>query len=70
MSCADEAGHGDHSPNGGGNGGHVHGPGCDHAHDVPLEAGPSDSLYTVIDTEHVVALNAAGGGEKGRVVIK
>lgn len=71
MSCADEAGHGDHSHgNGGGGGGHTHGPGCDHAHDVPLESGPSDSLYTVIDTEHVVALNAAGGGEKGRVVIK
>jgi hypothetical protein len=27
-------------------------------------------LYPVVDTEHVVALNAAGGGEKGRVVIK
>jgi hypothetical protein len=57
MPCADEA----HD--------HTHGPGCDHD-DVPLEAGPVDSLYTVIDTEHVVALNAEGGGEQGRVVIK
>lgn len=49
---------------------HDHG-GCDgHDHDIPLSAGPTDSLYPVIDTEHVVALNAAGGGEKGRVVIK
>ncbi|GMK55286.1 hypothetical protein CspeluHIS016_0203420 [Cutaneotrichosporon spelunceum] len=35
-----------------------------------MEAGPADSLYTVVDTEHVVALNAAGGAEQGRVVIK
>lgn len=58
MPCSDEA-HG-----------HDHNGGCEHDHDVPLAAGPTDSLYPVIDTEHVVALNAAGGAEKGRVVIK
>lgn len=42
----------------------------DHDHDIPLENGPQDSLYKVVDTEHVVALNAEGGPEKGRVVIK
>ncbi|BEJ16206.1 hypothetical protein CspHIS471_0508110 [Cutaneotrichosporon sp. HIS471] len=60
MSCAHEAGH-DH---------HDHGDHEGHDHDVPMEAGPADSLYKVIDTEHVVALNAEGGAERGRVVIK
>ncbi|WOO78509.1 PITH domain-containing protein [Vanrija pseudolonga] len=66
SSCADEAGGHGHSHD---HHGHDHGH-DGHDHDVPLEAGPSDSLYGVIDTEHVVALNAAGGGEQGRVVIK
>lgn len=55
MSCAHE--HGEHGHDG-------------HDHDVPLSAGPSDNLYPVIDTEHVVALNALGGADRGRVVIK
>lgn len=55
MSCAHEHDHGDHEG---------------HDHDVPLSSGPSDSLYPVIDTEHVVALNGKGGAERGRVVIK
>lgn len=42
----------------------------DHDHDIPLESGPQDSLYKVVDTEHVRALNADGGPEKGKVVIK
>ena len=41
-----------------------------HSHDVPLSSGPADSLYTQIDIAHVVALNAKGGAEAGRVVIK
>lgn len=67
MSCQDEAGAHDHGCAGHdqGHGGHD-----GHDHDVPMEAGPADSLYPVIDTEHVVAMNAAGGGEQGRVVIK
>lgn len=66
SSCADEGGGHGH-----GHDHHDHEHGHDgHDHDVPLEAGPSDTLYGVIDTEHVVALNAAGGGEQGRVVIK
>jgi hypothetical protein len=35
-----------------------------------MESGPSDSLYSQVDLEHVVALNAEGGGETGREVIK
>jgi hypothetical protein len=35
-----------------------------------MESGPSDNLYSQVDVEHVVALNAEGGGETGRKVIK
>lgn len=41
-----------------------------HSHDVPLESSPLDSLYTQIDLPNVTALNAEGGGEAGRKVIK
>lgn len=41
-----------------------------HSHDVPLESSPLDSLYTQIDLPNVMALNAEGGGEAGRKVIK
>ena len=65
MSCSHEhehgaGGDGDH----GGHGGH------DHSHEVPMGAGPSDSLYGQIDLIHVEALNAEGGGETGQRVIK
>jgi hypothetical protein len=49
--------------------GHEH-DGDGHSHDVPMESGPSDNLYSQVDVEHVVALNAEGGGETGRKVIK
>ncbi|KAL7424953.1 hypothetical protein Q5752_000640 [Cryptotrichosporon argae] len=64
MSCADE--HHDHSGHGHGGDGHGH----DHDHDIPLSAGPSDALYSQIDVDHVVALNAVGGTGAGRKVIK
>lgn len=35
-----------------------------------MASGPADSLYGVIDISHVTALNARGGGEAGRRVIK
>ena len=63
MSCSH-----DHHEHGGDD--HGHGHGHDHSHDVPLEAGPQDSLYPQIDLEHVVGLNAVGGGESGKNVIK
>lgn len=52
---------------------HEHNDGCGHEghdHDVPLGAGPRDSLYGQIDRDNVVAMNAAGGAESGRNVIK
>lgn len=61
MSCSHEHNHGDGEH---GNGGH------DHSHEVPMGAGPSDSLYGQIDLVHVEALNAEGGGESGQSVIK
>lgn len=63
MSCSNESHSHDHDHSGGG---HGHG----HDHDVPLESGPSDSLYGQIDLPNVVALNAQGGGEAGQRVIK
>ncbi|WVQ79436.1 hypothetical protein IAT38_001534 [Cryptococcus sp. DSM 104549] len=42
----------------------------DHNHDAPLESSPLDSLYSQIDLDNVTALNAEGGGEAGRRVIK
>jgi hypothetical protein len=57
MSCSDE--HLDH--------GHEH---HDHEHDTPLSSGPNDYLYGQIDVPHVIALNAQGGGEAGKNVIK
>ena len=62
MSCAHEHEHG-------GGDDHGHG-GHDHSHEVPLSAGPNDSLYGQIDAVHVEALNAEGGGEAGQTVIK
>ncbi|ORY34886.1 PITH domain-domain-containing protein [Naematelia encephala] len=49
--------------------GHEHG-GHGHSHEVPLSAGPADSLYTQIDVQHVIGLNARGGAEAGKAVIK
>lgn len=63
MSCANEH---DHSHGDDGHGHGVH----DHSHEVPLSAGPADSLYGQIDLVHVVALNAQEGGESGQNVIK
>lgn len=57
MSCSHEAHDHDHGHDG-------------HSHDVPLESSPLDSLYTQIDLPNVMALNAEGGGEAGRKVIK
>lgn len=55
---------------------HSHGAGChdeghdhDHDHDIPEALGPRDNLYTRIDRDNVVALNAAPPG-KGSEVIK
>ena len=77
MSCAQEAGggdgHGHNHQHGHGHGdgdGHGHGHGHDHDHDIPLTSGPQDSLYSQIDVEHVVAMNAEGGAEAGKGVIK
>ncbi|RSH93496.1 hypothetical protein EHS25_007852 [Saitozyma podzolica] len=71
MSCQDEAhghdhehDHGSHDHGHGGHGDHSH------SHEVPLEAGPQDSLYPVIDVVHVTAMNAVGGAEAGQKVIK
>jgi hypothetical protein len=62
-SCSNEAHAHDH--------GHGHGHGDhDHEHDLPTSAGPHDSLYGEIDRDNVVALNATGGGDTGRNVIK
>ena len=58
MPCEDEH---DHSHDHGHHG---------HSHEVPLESGPNDSLYAVIDTPNVVALNAKDGAEAGQRVIK
>jgi hypothetical protein len=71
MSCQDEA-HGhdhehDHGSDDHGHGGHGD---HSHSHEVPLEAGPQDSLYPVIDVVHVTAMNAVGGAEAGQKVIK
>ncbi|ORX37900.1 galactose-binding domain-like protein [Kockovaella imperatae] len=63
MSCAEE--HGDHHGHG-----HDHGDHHGHSHEVPLSAGPNDSLYGVVDTPNVVALNAMDGGEAGQRAIK
>jgi hypothetical protein len=42
------------------NDGHDHG----HAHDDPDgTAGPSDSLYSVVDTDGIVLLNSSGRGQ-------
>ncbi|KAE8542356.1 hypothetical protein D1P53_001131 [Cryptococcus gattii VGV] len=60
MSCSHEAHDHDH---------HDHGH-DGHSHDVPLESSPLDSLYTQVDLSGVTALNAEGGGEAGRKVIK
>ncbi|GFZ50096.1 hypothetical protein JCM24511_07849 [Saitozyma sp. JCM 24511] len=70
MSCQDEAHSQDHEHEQGshdhGHGDHSH----SHSHEVPLEAGPQDSLYGVIDVVHVTAMNAVGGAEAGQKVIK
>jgi ABC-type nickel/cobalt efflux system permease component RcnA len=61
MSCQSEAHNHDHT--------HDH----SHAHDLPSSdpnAGDKNSLYSKIDREHVRALNAAGGDEAGKNVIK
>lgn len=63
MSCAHEH---DHSGYGHGGGDANHG----NSHEVPTEAGPSDSLYSQIDSTHVEALNADGGGDAGQKVFK
>lgn len=73
MNCASEA-H-DHSHGeGSGSGGHGHGHGDHdhdgHDHDIPLDSGPQDSLFSHIDLPNVVALNAVGGGDSGKNVIK
>lgn len=60
MSCSREAHDHDHHD-------HEH---DGHSHDVPLESSPLDSLYTQVDLSGVTALNAEGGGEAGRKVIK
>lgn len=68
MSCQDEAHSQDHDHD---HGSHDHGYGDhSHSHEVPLEAGPQDSLYGVIDVVHVTAMNAVGGAEAGQKVIK
>ncbi|EIW65746.1 hypothetical protein TREMEDRAFT_41222 [Tremella mesenterica DSM 1558] len=71
MDCANEhhgnGNGGNHHQHGNGNGGHDH---EGHSHDVPLEAGPQDSLYGQIDVLHVVGLNARDGAEVGEKVIK
>ncbi|WVR08239.1 hypothetical protein IAU60_005286 [Kwoniella sp. DSM 27419] len=59
MSCSHEAHDHDHEH------GH-HG----HSHEVPLDQSPLDSLYPQVDLPNVVALNADGGAEVGRKVIK
>jgi hypothetical protein len=65
MSCQHEAHDYDHDHSqDGGDGDHGH------SHDVPLSAGPQDSLYPVIDVTHVVAMNAEGGAEAGQKVVK
>lgn len=64
MSCSSEAHAHDHSHDH-----HDH----SHAHDLPSgdpNAGDKNSLYSKIDREHVRALNAVGGDEAGRNVIK
>ena len=69
MSCAHEHAHG--VGHGGDEHGHDgHGHGHDHSHDTPLGSGPQDSLFEQVDLPHVVALNAEGGAEAGRKVIK
>ena len=67
MSCEDEAGrgHGGHD-NHHDHGGHDHG----HSHDAPLDSTLHDNLYGEIDLPNVRALNAVGGVEAGRNVIK
>jgi hypothetical protein len=45
----------------------------DHSHSPPPDssaAGDQSSLFSIIDREHVVALNAQGGEESGKNVIK
>ena len=71
MECANEGSsshnHSHGHSHGHGDGDHGH---DGHDHDVPLESVPADSLYSQIDLEHVEALNAQGGAESGRKVIK
>lgn len=62
MDCHNEAYDHDHEHGGGDHAGH--------SHEVPLSAGPSDSLYQFIDLPNVIALNAEGGGQAGQNVIK
>ena len=45
---------------------HGHG-GCGdecHDHDIPESEGPRDNLFSRIDTENIVALNASGSGKE------
>ncbi|KAI5448961.1 hypothetical protein NCC49_005725 [Naganishia albida] len=45
----------------------------DHSHSPPPDssaAGDQNSLFSIIDREHVIALNAQGGEESGKNVIK
>jgi len=41
-----------------------------HDHDIPLASGPHDFLYSQVDLPNVTALNAIGGAEAGKRVIK
>lgn len=41
-----------------------------HSHDVPIESGPADSLYSQVDVTHVVGLNVRGGGGEARKIVK
>lgn len=65
MSCGHEHAQGCGHGEGGGGGDHQ-----GHSHEVPLGAGPQDSLYQQVDLPHVVAMNAVGGAESGQNVIK
>ncbi|KAK4685326.1 hypothetical protein P7C73_g4830, partial [Tremellales sp. Uapishka_1] len=60
MSCSHDANDHDHDQS------HPH----SHSHEIPLESGPQDSLFSQIDVPNVVAMNATGGADAGKRIIK